>query len=330
MHDMEQRRHATMPYRRCGRSGLKLPAISFGLWHNFGEDGNRERGRAMIRCAFDAGVTHFDIANNYGPPPGAAEEFFGRVLGTDLRGHRDELVVSTKAGWDMWPGPYGDHGSRKHLHASLDQSLARLGVDYVDIYYHHRPDPETPLDETMGALADAVHQGKALHVGISSYDGPSTVEAAKILRGMNVPLLVHQAHYSMLARTIERGLLDTLGGEGIGCIAFAPLSMGLLTDRYLDGTVPVGSRAEKAEVLSADDLTNDLLAKLRALARIAERRRQSLAQMSLAWALRDERVTSVVTGASSVEQLATNLGTLDKLEFSSAELDEIDAVLMAS
>ncbi|PRY58703.1 aldo/keto reductase [Glycomyces artemisiae] len=316
----------TMEYRRCGRSGLDLPVISFGLWHHFG-DGGDAAARAMIRRAFDAGVTHFDLANNYGPPPGAAEERFGRVLREDLRGHRDELVVSTKAGWDMWPGPYGDFGSRKHLLASLDQSLARLGVDYVDVFYHHRPDPRTPLEETLTALADAVRSGKALYAGVSSYDGPSTAEAAKILADLKAPLLVHQAHYSMLSRTIEHGLLDTLAEAGVGCVAFAPLSMGLLTDRYLDGTIPADSRAAKGEVLSAADLTDGLLTKLRALSAIADRRGQRLSQLALAWALRDERVTSVLTGAGSVEQLDTTLGALDGLHLAEEELREIDEVL---
>ncbi len=316
-------RYARMTYNRCGRSGLKLPAVSLGLWHNFGHDRPLETSRAIVRRAFDLGITHFDLANNYGPPYGSAEENFGRLMSHDLAPYRDELIVSTKAGYDMWPGPYGEWGSRKYLLASLDQSLVRMGLDYVDIFYSHRFDPETPLEETMGALDAAVHQGKALYAGISSYPVAATREAAAILRGLGTPLLIHQPSYSMLNRWIEDGLLDVLGEEGIGCIVFSPLAQGMLTDKYLDG-IPEGSRASRNESLSPDLLTDQTLAKIRALNEIARRRGQSLAQMALAWTLRDPRVTSTLVGASSVDQLEANVAALDRLDFTADELAEID------
>jgi L-glyceraldehyde 3-phosphate reductase len=312
-----------MEYRRCGRSGLKLPAISLGLWQNFGGDTPLERQRDIVRRAFKMGITHFDLANNYGPPPGSAEENFGRILATDLAGHRDELVISTKAGYDMWPGPYGEWGSRKYLLASLDQSLKRMGLDYVDIFYSHRFDPETPLEETIGALDTAVRQGKALYVGISSYSARRTREAAAILRRLGTPLLIHQPSYSLLNRWIEPDLVGVLKEEGIGCIVFSPLAQGLLTDRYLQG-VPEGSRASHPGSMSQDMLTDENLAKIRALNQIAKRRGQSLAQMAVAWTLRDPVVTSALLGASSVAQLEQNVAALDKLDFSPAELEEID------
>ncbi len=312
-----------MPYRRCGRSGLKLPAVSLGLWQNFGGDRPIETQRAILRRAFDLGITHFDLANNYGPPYGSAEENFGRIMATDLAGRRDELVISTKAGYDMWPGPYGEWGSRKYLLASLDQSLRRMGLEYVDIFYSHRFDPETPLEETMGALDTAVRQGKALYVGISSYSARRTREAAAILRRLGTPLLIHQPSYSMLNRWIEPELLDVLGEEGIGCIVFSPLAQGLLTDRYLAG-VPAGSRASHPGSFSAELLTEDTLAKVRALNQIASRRGQTLAQMALAWTVRDPRVTSTLVGASSVAQLEQNVAAVHHLDFSTDELAEID------
>ena len=316
-------RYERMRYNRSGRSGLKLPAISLGLWWNFGADRPLETSRAIVRRAFDLGVTHFDLANNYGPPYGSAEQTFGRVLAEDLRPYRDELVISTKAGWDMWPGPYGEFGSRKYLLASLDQSLARMGLDYVDIFYSHRFDPDTPLEETMGALDTAVRQGKALYAGISSYSAERTREAAAILRGLGTPLLIHQPSYSMLNRWIEDGLLDTLGELGVGCIVFSPLAQGMLTDRYLHG-IPSGSRASRPASLSPDLLTDEALEKIRALNGLAARRGQSLAQMAIAWALRDPRVTSALVGASSVEQLEANVGALDRLDFSADELAEVE------
>jgi L-glyceraldehyde 3-phosphate reductase len=317
-------RHDAMPYRRTGRSGLKLPAISLGLWHNFGDDRAFATQRAIVRRAFDRGVTHFDLANNYGPPPGSAEANFGRLLRGELRGHRDELVVSTKAGWDMWPGPYGDGGSRKYLLSSLDQSLARLGLDYVDIFYSHRFDPETPLEETCSALDAAVRAGKALYVGISSYSPKRTREAAAILQALGTPLLIHQPNYSMLNRRIERdGLLEVLDEEGAGCIAFSPLAQGLLTDKYLDG-IPAGSRAAASTSLSTDWLTPTTLTHIRALDDIAAERGQSLAQMAIAWTLRDPRVTSSLIWASSVKQLDNSLAALDNLSFTDDELSAID------
>ncbi|HVN60283.1 MAG TPA: L-glyceraldehyde 3-phosphate reductase [Gaiellaceae bacterium] len=319
-------RYERMRYNRSGRSGLRLPAVSLGLWQNFGAERPLETSRAIVRRAFDLGVTHFDLANNYGPPYGSAEEAFGRLFRQDLAPYRDELVISTKAGYDMWPGPYGDGGTRKYLLASLDQSLARLGLDYVDIFYSHRFDPDTPLDETMGALDTAVRQGKALYVGISNYSADQTAEAAAILRGLGTPPLIHQPSYSMLNRWIEPELLDTLGAEGIGCICFSPLAQGLLTDRYLDG-IPEGSRASRGDTLSPARLTAELLAALRALNEIAARRGQSLAQLALAWTLRDPRMTSTLVGASSVTQLEANVAALDNLAFTSEELSEIDACL---
>jgi L-glyceraldehyde 3-phosphate reductase len=317
-------RYETMPYRRCGRSGLMLPPISLGLWHNFGQDRAFEAQREICRRAFDLGVTHFDLANNYGPPYGSAEENFGRMLASDFAGHRDELVISTKAGYDMWPGPYGEGGSRKYLLASLDQSLGRMGLDYVDIFYSHRFDPNTPLEETMSALTTAIAQGKALYAGISSYSSARTVEAARLLAGHGVPLLIHQPSYSMFNRWIEDdGLLGTLQAVGAGCIAFSPLAQGLLTDRYLDG-IPAESRVATGGAMSRDMLTEDNLARVRALAELAGARGQSLAQMALAWALRDPRMTSLVIGASSVTQLEADLAALDKLAFTDAELDAID------
>jgi L-glyceraldehyde 3-phosphate reductase len=316
-------RYETMQYRRVGRSGLELPAISLGLWQNFGGDRPLETQRAITRRAFDLGITHFDLANNYGPPYGSAEENFGRILATDLRGYRDELVISTKAGYDMWPGPYGDRGSRKYLLASLDQSLHRMGLPYVDIFYSHRVDPDTPLEETMGALDTAVRSGRALYAGISSYSPERTRQAAGILRGLGTPLLIHQPSYSMLNRWIEDGLLDVLGTEGVGCIVFSPLAQGLLTDRYLGG-VPEGSRASRPGTIDRDQLGEETLAKVRALHQIAGRRGQSLAQMAVAWTLRDPRVTSAVLGASSVAQLEDNLAALDNLAFDDDELVEID------
>ena len=316
-------RYKSMKYRRTGRSGLLLPGLSLGLWQNFGETRPLDIQRAILRRAFDLGITHFDLANNYGPPYGSAESNFGRILHSDFRSYRDEMVISTKAGWDMWPGPYGDLGSRKYLLASLDQSLQRMGLDYVDIYYHHHFDPDTPLEETLGALHSAVVQGKALYVGISSYSAERSAEAIAILRGLGTPLLIHQPSYSMLNRWIEESLLDLLGAEGVGCIGFSPLAQGLLTDRYLDG-VPEGSRASRVGSLTPQMLSAENLAHIRALHTIAQRRGQSLAQMALAWALRDPRVTSVVAGASSVDQLEQNVASLDNLEFSPEELAEID------
>ena len=316
-------RYDAMRYRRVGRSGLLLPAISLGLWQNFGGDRPFETQRAIVRRAFDLGITHFDLANNYGPPYGSAEENFGRILATDLRGYRDELVISTKAGYDMWPGPYGDRGSRKYLLASLDQSLRRMGLPYVDIFYSHRVDPDTPLEETMGALDTAVRQGKALYAGISSYSPERTREAAAILRGLGTPLLIHQPSYSMLNRWVEDGLLDALGDEGVGCIVFSPLAQGVLTDRYLGG-VPEGSRASRPGTIDDGQLGEETLAKVRALNELAGRRGQSLAQMAVAWTLRDPRVTSALLGASSVAQLEDNVAALGKLDFGDDELAEID------
>ena len=316
-------RYASMPYRRCGRSGLKLPAVSLGLWHNFGDEQPVDSQRAILRRAFDLGITHFDLANNYGPPYGSAEINFGRLLREDFASLRDELVISTKAGWDMWPGPYGDLGSRKYLLASLDQSLTRMGLDYVDVFYHHRFDPDTPLEETLGALDSAVRQGKALYVGISSYSDHRTLEAIAILKELGTPLLIHQPSYSMLNRWIEERLLDVLGDEGIGCIAFSPLAQGLLTNRYLNG-IPEGSRASRDSSLSPDLLSKENLDRVRGLSGIAEQRGQKISQLALAWALRDARVTSVLVGASSVAQLEENVAALDNLNFTSEELALID------
>jgi L-glyceraldehyde 3-phosphate reductase len=318
-------RYESMPYRRCGRSGLKLPAISLGLWQNFGGADVFETGRSILQYAFDHGITHFDLANNYGPPYGSAEENFGRVMATDFKNHRDELVISTKAGWDMWPGPYGDvGGSRKYLIASCDQSLKRLRVEYVDIFYSHRVDADTPLEETMGALATLHHQGKALYVGISSYSAELTRQAADILKSHRVPLLIHQPSYSLLNRWIEKDLIQTLGDLGVGCIAFSPLAQGMLSNKYLGG-IPSDARAAKAGSLNPDLISKDNIQRIRRLNAIAERRGQTLAQMAIAWVLRDPRVTSALVGARTVEQLADTLKCLEKTAFSVEELNEIDS-----
>jgi L-glyceraldehyde 3-phosphate reductase len=323
MYSADDNRYDRMGYRRCGRRGLLLPPIALGLWQNFGGTRPFEEGRAIVRRAFDLGVTHFDLANNYGPPYGSAEETFGRIFAADLVPYRDELVISTKAGFDMWPGPYGDGGSRKYLLASLDQSLRRMGLAYVDIFYSHRPDAATPLEETMGALASAVHQGKALYAGISNYPPERTAEAAAILAGSGVPLLIHQPSYSMFNRWVEGGLLDVLEAEGAGCIAFSPLAQGLLSTKYLAG-IPGSSRASEDRSLKQGSITDDKLAQIRALDAIARRRGQSLAQMALAWVLRDQRVTTALIGVRSIAQLEENLASLDKPDFAPEELDEID------
>ncbi len=317
-------RYERMRYRRSGRSGIELPEMSLGLWQNFGEERPLEHSRAILRRAFDLGITHFDLANNYGPPYGSAERVFGEVMRRDLRPFRDELIVSTKAGYDMWPGPYGNWGSRKYLLASLDQSLGRMGLEYVDIFYSHRADPETPLEETMGALHTAVRQGKALYAGISSYSPERTARASQIMRDLGTPLLIHQPSYSLLNRWIEPELLDVLGDEGIGCIVFSPLAQGMLTTKYLDG-IPEGSRAAQEGSLQREMLTEETLAHVRALNEMAKKRGQSLAQMALAWTLRDERVTSTLIGASSVGQLEENVKALDQLTFADDELQAIDA-----
>ncbi|HLM69207.1 MAG TPA: L-glyceraldehyde 3-phosphate reductase [Longimicrobium sp.] len=324
---METERYERMPYRRCGRSGLRLPAVSLGLWHNFGSVDPQETARAILLRAFDLGVTHFDLANNYGPVPGSAEETFGRILRRDLSGHRDELVVSTKAGYGMWPGPYGDGGSRKYLLSSLDASLRRMGIDYVDVFYHHRPDPDTPLEESMGALEQAVRSGKALYAGVSNYPAPLTREAASILREMRVPFVLHQPRYSMLERTPEAGLLQVLEEEGVGCIAYSPLAQGLLTDRYLDGIPPDSRAAKPTGFLREDAVTDAMRAQLRALDAIARARGQSLAQLAIAWVLRQPTVTSALIGASRVRQLEDNVAALDNLALSDDELRQIDEVL---
>ncbi|MCX8526912.1 MAG: L-glyceraldehyde 3-phosphate reductase, partial [Candidatus Nanopelagicales bacterium] len=311
------------PYRRCGRSGIQLPAVSLGFWHNFGDDRTIDSMRAIMRRAFDLGITHFDLANNYGPPAGSAETNVGRILQEDFRRHRDELIISSKAGWDMWPGPYGDLGSRKYILASLDQSLARLGVDYVDVFYHHRPDPHTPIEESMGALHTAVQQGKALYAGISSYSPRRTLEAARILRDLGTPLFIHQPSYSLLNRWIEDGLLDALHAIGAGCITFSPLAQGLLTDRYLNG-VPTDSRAAQDKSLFPSMLSEQNIERVRSLNYIALRRGQSLAQMAVAWTLRDPRVTTTLVGASSAEQLTETAKAVSNLAFTDAELAEID------
>jgi L-glyceraldehyde 3-phosphate reductase len=316
-------RYDSMPYRRCGRSGIKLPAISLGLWNRFGDDTPIQNQRAIIRRAFDLGITHIDLANNYGPPYGSAERNFGTIFREDLRPYRDELIISTKAGYDMWPGPYGEWGSRKYLTASLDQSLSRMGLDYVDIFYSHRFDPETPLEETIGALDNAVRQGKALYVGISSYSAERTKDAVEIARSLGTPIVIHQPSYSLLNRWIEPEVVDTCGEEGVGIIAFSPLGQGMLTDRYLDG-IPEDSRAAKDFYLKKDFINEDNMARVKALNEIAQRRGQKLASMALAWVLRDPRVTSALIGASSVEQLETNVAALDNLAFTDEELAEID------
>lgn len=320
-------RYSSMPYRRCGRSGLKLPALSLGLWHNFGGVDVPENGRQILRRAFDKGITHFDLANNYGPPPGSAEETFGKILREDFFVYRDELVISTKAGYDMWPGPYGEWGSRKYLVSSLDQSLKRMGLDYVDIFYSHRPDPNTPLEETMGALDFAVRSGRALYAGISNYSAEATRKAAEILRQLGTPCLIHQPVYHMFNRWIEGELLQTLAEEGMGCIVFSPLAQGVLTGRYLDG-IPAGSRASKPHgFLRPEQITSEKLAKVRALHAVAQLRGQSLAQMAIGWVLRHPGVTSAVIGASSVEQLDENLQALEKPSFQPEELAEIERIL---
>ncbi len=319
-------RYETMPYRRVGRSGLKLPAVSLGLWHNFGDQTPLESQRAILRRAFDLGITHFDLANNYGPPYGSAEINFGRIMADDFAAHRDELIISTKAGYDMWPGPYGEWGSRKYLLTSLDQSLDRMGLDYVDIFYSHRFDPDTPLEETMGALDAAVRSGRALYAGISSYSAQKTAEAAAILRSLGTPLLIHQPSYSLLNRWVEQGeptVLETLAEEGVGCIAFSPLAQGMLTDRYLDG-IPADSRAARAASLSPDLLTEETLRHVRALNDMATKRGQSLAQMAIAWVLRHEQMTSALIGASSVRQLEANVAATENLGFTDDELAAID------
>ncbi|MGA3153586.1 MAG: L-glyceraldehyde 3-phosphate reductase [Streptosporangiaceae bacterium] len=317
-------RYSKISYRRCGRSGIQLPEVSLGLWQNFGNDRPLDIQRAILRRALDLGVTHFDLANNYGPPYGSAEQNFGRIVREDLRPYRDELIISTKAGYDMWPGPYGDHGSRKYLLASLDQSLSRMALDYVDIFYSHRSDPDTPLEETMGALHTAVQSGRALYAGISSYSAERTVEAASIMRQLGTPLLIHQPSYSMLNRWIEGGLLDVLQREGMGCIAFSPLAQGVLTGKYADG-IPAGSRAAgRDSSLSSDQLSEQTLQHVRALGEIARARGQSLAELALAWALRDQRVTSVLVGASSVAQLEQNVAAASRVSFTDEELAAID------
>ena len=321
-------RYQSMQYNRSGNSGLKLPAISLGLWHNFGGVDTFSNSRAITLCAFDLGITHFDLANNYGPPPGSAEETFGQILAKDLKPYRDELIISSKAGYWMWDGPYGEWGSRKYLISSLDQSLKRMGLDYVDIFYHHRPDPDTPLEETMRALDHIVRSGKALYVGISNYPADKTREVAKILRELGTPCLIHQPAYSMFNRWVEDGLLNTLKEEGIGCIAFSPLAQGLLTDKYLGGGIPEGSRASKAHgFLKPANITDDKLDKVRKLNEIAKSREQTLAQMALAWVLRHDVMTSVLIGASKVEQIEDAVGTLKHLDFTSSELEQIEAIL---
>jgi L-glyceraldehyde 3-phosphate reductase len=320
-------RYESMRYKRCGRSGIKLPMISLGLWHNFGGVDNLENGRAVLRRAFDLGVTHFDLANNYGPPYGSAEETFGQIFLKDFRPHRDELIISSKAGYDMWPGPYGDWGSRKYLVASLNQSLKRMGLEYVDIFYHHRPDPETPLEETMSALDFIVRSGKALYAGISNYNAEQTRQAAVILRSLGTPCLIHQPNYSMVDRWVEDGLLEVLDEEGIGCIVYSPLEQGLLTCRYLAG-IPADSRAARPQAfLKPDDVKSEAIVKVRRLNEIAQKRSQSMAQMALAWVLRQKAVTSALVGASKPQQIEDSVAALNHLEFSEQELLEIDSIL---
>lgn len=326
MYVADSHRYDSMQYRRCGRSGIKLPAISLGLWHNFGGVDNFENSRTMLRRAFDLGITHFDLANNYGPPYGSAEENFGRIFQKDFLPHRDELLISTKAGWDMWPGPYGNLGSRKTLLASLDQSLKRMGLDYVDIFYHHRPDPDTPMEESLGALDTAVRSGRALYAGISAYNAKQTAEAVKIMRQLGTPCLIHQPKYSMLVREPEQGLLDVLEKEGVGSIVFSPLAQGVLSDRYLQG-IPSDSRAARDFFLKKKDIGEALLAKVRALNDVAHQRGQTLAEMAVAWVLRDPRVTSALVGTSKVSQVDDNVAALKNLKFSAEELDTIDGIL---
>jgi L-glyceraldehyde 3-phosphate reductase len=322
----EIKRYDTMQYRRSGHSGIQLPAISLGLWHNFGGVDNFENARAMLRRAFDLGITHFDLANNYGPPYGSAEENFGQILKKDFLPYRDELIISTKAGWDMWPGPYGNLGSRKYLLASLDQSLKRMGLQYVDIFYHHRPDPETPMEESLGALDTAVRSGKALYAGISAYNAKQTAEAIRIMRDLGTPCLIHQPKYSMLVRDPEQGVLDVLGKEGVGCIVFSPLAQGLLSNRYLQG-IPTDSRAARDFFLKRKDIDERKVAMLRELNTVAQQRGQSLAEMAVAWVLRDPRVTSALVGTSKVEQVDDNVTALKNLAFSAEELRKIDGIL---
>lgn len=320
-------RYDKMQYRRCGKSGIKLPLLSLGLWHNFGDNDDFETARNILRTAFDNGITHFDLANNYGPPYGSAEKNFGKIFQEDFKRYRDELIISTKAGWDMWPGPYGNFGSRKYLIASLDQSLERMGLDYVDIFYHHRPDPETPLEETMGALDQIVRQGKALYVGISQYNAEDTAKAAKILKSLGTPFLIHQPRYNMMDRWVEDGLLETLEDHGLGSIVFSPLEQGILTNKYLDG-IPEGSRAAtEGSYLDKSQITDDLVKQLRKLNEIAESRGQSLAQMAVAWLLKDTRVTSVLVGVSKVSQLEDNIEAIKNISFSEEELKQIDSIL---
>ncbi len=326
MYVADEKRYDSMQYRRSGRSGIQLPAISLGLWHNFGGVDNFENSRAMLRRAFDLGITHFDLANNYGPPYGSAEETFGQILKKDFLPYRDELIISTKAGWDMWPGPYGDLGSRKYMLASLDQSLQRMGIEYVDIFYHHRPDPDTPMEESMGALDTAVRSGRALYAGISAYNAEQTTKAVKILRDLGTPCLIHQPKYSMFVRDPEQGLLDVLGKEGVGSIVFSPLAQGLLSDRYLNG-IPSDSRAARDSSLKQTDIGEERIAKIRALNGIAKQRGQTLAEMAVAWVLRDPRVTSALVGTSKVSQVDDNVAALKNLKFADEELKKIDAVL---
>lgn len=326
MYVADGKRYDSMQYRRSGRSGIKLPAVSLGLWHNFGGVDNFENARAMLRRAFDLGITHFDLANNYGPPYGSAEENFGRIFKKDFAGYRDELIISTKAGWDMWPGPHGDFGSRKYLLASLDQSLKRMRLDYVDIFYHHRPDPDTPMEESMGALDTAVRSGRALYAGISAYNAQQTAEAIRILRQLGTPCLIHQPRYSMFAREPEQGLLDVLGTEGVGCIVFSPLAQGLLSDRYLKG-IPEDSRAARDFFLKRENISEAVLARIQALHDVACARGQSLAEMAVAWVLRDPRVTSALVGTSKVSQVDDNVAALKNLKFSGEELRKIDGIL---
>jgi L-glyceraldehyde 3-phosphate reductase len=328
MYVADDKRYNSMQYRRSGRSGIKLPAVSLGLWHNFGGVDRFENSRAMLRRAFDLGITHFDLANNYGPPYGSAEEIFGQILKKDFLPYRDELIISTKAGWDMWPGPYGNLGSRKNLLASLDQSLKRMGLAYVDIFYHHRPDPDTPMEESMGALDTAVRSGRALYAGISAYNARQTAEALKILRDLGTPCLIHQPKYSMFVRDPEQGLLDVLEKEGVGAIVFSPLAQGLLSDRYLQG-IPSDSRAARDFFLKKKDIGEDKLVKIRALNEIAKQRGQTLAEMAVAWVLRDPRVTSALVGTSKVSQVDDNVAALKNLKFSAEELNKIDGALEA-
>lgn len=319
-------RYDKMPFRRCGKSGILLPQISLGLWHNFGHDADFKNARKILRTAFDFGITHFDLANNYGPPYGSAEENFGRIMQKDFHALRDELIISTKAGWDMWPGPYGNHGSKKYLIASLDQSLRRMGLDYVDIFYHHRPDPDTPLEETMAALDQIVKQGKALYVGISQYNAEDTAKAVKILKDLGTPLLIHQPRYSMLDRWVEDGLLDVIEQEGVGSIAFSPLEQGILTDKYLNG-IPKDSRVAKDGRYLQEEQVKKNISKVKDLNEIAKKRGQSMAQMAIAWLLKDERITTVLVGVSKAEQLADNVKAVENTKFSSEELEAIEKIL---